>query len=118
MEIRTIKTKKQYQQYLDWVDLQFEKKIQPGSQTGEKLEVILVLIKHYEDTHFPIPSPDPIAAVKLIMMEKGLKSKDLVGKIGTKGHVSAVLQGKKPLTLQTAKILYKELGIPAEVFFN
>jgi HTH-type transcriptional regulator / antitoxin HigA len=51
-------------------------------------------------------------------MEKGLKSKDLVGKIGTKGHVSAILQGKKPLTLHTARVLHAELGIPAEVFFN
>ena len=50
-------------------------------------------------------------------MEKGLKGKDLVGKIGSKGHVSAILQGKKPLTLHTAKILHAELGIPAEIFF-
>jgi len=118
MNIRTIKNKKQYQQYLNWIDIQLEKKIQPNSPAGEKLQVILILIKHYEDIHFPIPNPDPIAAVKLMMMEKGLKSKDLVGKIGTKGHVSAILQGKKPLTLHTAKILHIELGIPAEVFFN
>jgi len=118
MEIRPIKTKKQYQQYLDWIDIQFEKKIPPNSPAGEKLQVILILVKHYEDIHFPIPKPDPISVIKLTMMEKGLKGKDLVGKIGSKGHVSAILQGKKPLTLHTAKILHEELGIPAEVFFN
>lgn len=118
MDIKTIKNKKQYQQYLDWIDIQLNKKIQPNSPAGEKLQVLLILVKHYEDIHFSIPKPDPIAVVKFMMMEKGLKSKDLVGKIGTKGHVSAILQGKKPLTLHTARILHSELGIPADVFFN
>jgi len=118
MDIRPIKNKKQYLEYLNWVDEQFDKKIHPNSPEGEKLQVILILIQHYENIHFPIPKPEPIAAIKLMMMEKGLKSKDLVGKIGTKGHVSAILQGKKPLTLHTARVLHAELGIPAEVFFN
>lgn len=49
------------------------------------------------------------------MEENGLKSKDLVNWIGNKGYVSALLSGKKPLTLKIAKILHHKLGIPAEV---
>jgi HTH-type transcriptional regulator/antitoxin HigA len=118
MEIKPIKTKKQYQEWLRWVDEQFDKKIKPTSVTGEKLQVVLVLLKNYEDEHYPVPKPDPIDVLKLKMLEKGMKSKDLVGKLGTKGHVSAILNRRKALTLQAAKLLYKELGIPAEILLS
>lgn len=97
------------------MDEQFDKKINPNSVLGEKLQVILILLKNYEDKHYHVPIPDPIEVLKLKMLEKGMKSKDLVGKLGTKGHVSAILNRRKALTLQTAKLLYTELGIPAEI---
>ena len=52
------------------------------------------------------------------MQERGLKNKDLVGKIGTKGYVSAVLNKKKPLTLELAKMFHRELGISADVLLS
>ncbi len=115
MDIKPIKTKKQYQHSLQWVDEQFDKNLKPNSTAGEKLQVVLVLLKNYEDEHYAIPKPDPIDVLKLKMFEKGIKNKDLVGKLGTKGHVSAILSRRKALTLQAAKLLYKELGIPAEI---
>ena len=115
MTLKVLKTKREYEAYLKWVDEQFDKKIAKASAEGEKLEVALLLIKQYEDTHFPIPYPDPIDAIRAKMEEKGLKNKDLVGKIGSKGYVSALLNKKKPLSLELAKIFHRELGIPAEV---
>jgi len=35
MEIKAIKTRKQYEQYLQWVDEQFDKKIKSNSGLGE-----------------------------------------------------------------------------------
>lgn len=118
MELRPIKTNKQYEDYLEWVDMLFDKKVKPSSPEGQKLQVALLLIKQYEDEHFPIPTPDPLEAIKLKMAEKGLKSKDLVGKIGSKGYVSSLLSGKKPLTLDIARIFYRELGVPAEILLS
>jgi len=118
MEIKPIKTKRQYQDWMHWVDEQFDKKVKLNSTTGEKLQVVLVLLKSYEDEHYPIPKPDPIDVLKLKMLEKGMKSKDLVGKLGTKGHVSAILNRRKALTLQAAKLLHRELGIPAEILLS
>lgn len=115
MKLKIIKTKKEYQAYLDWVDELFDKKVSLNSPEGEELQVALLLIKQYEDTHYPIPIPDPIDAIKAKMEERGLKNKDLVGKIGTKGYVSALLNRRKPLNLELIKIFHKELGIPADV---
>lgn len=118
MELKIIKTKKQYEQYLDWVDLQFEHKVKSNTPQGEKLQVALLLIKQYEDANYPIPLPDPIDAIKVKMNELGLKNKDLVGKMGSKGYVSSLLNKKKPLTLELAKLFHQELNIPAEVFLS
>jgi HTH-type transcriptional regulator/antitoxin HigA len=115
MQLKPIATKKEYEKYLNWVDDMFEKKVKPNTDHGHTLQVALLLIKDYEDRHYPIPTPDAIDAIKLKMEEKGLKNKDLVGIAGSKGYVSAVLNKKKPLTLELAKIFHKKLGISAEV---
>ncbi|WP_233260961.1 type II toxin-antitoxin system HigA family antitoxin [Pedobacter sp. HMWF019] len=115
MELQIIKTETDYQTLLEWVDNQFDLNIAPESKEGQKLQIALLLIKKYEDEHYPIPSPDPIEIVKLKMQENGLMNKDLVSWIGSKGYVSALLSGKKPLTLRIAKVLHQKLGIPAEV---
>ena len=118
MELKIIKTKKQYEQYLNWVDAQFYKKVKSNTPQGEKLQVALLLIKQYEDANYPIPLPDPIDAIKFKMDELGLKNKDLVGKVGSKGYVSSLLNKRKPLTLELAKLFHQELKIPAEVLLS
>ena len=118
MDLKIIKHKKQYEQFLDWVDVQFDKKVRADTPQGEKLQVALLLIKQYEDANYPIPLPDPIDAIKVKMDELGLKNKDLVGKVGSKGYVSSILNKKKPLTLELAKLLHHEQNIPAEIVLS
>ena len=89
--------------------------VEYGTPEFEELELLLVLVKDYENKHIIIPELDPIEVVKLKMEEKGLLSKDLVSWIGSKAYVSALLNRKKPLTLRIAKVLHKKLGIPAAV---
>ncbi len=118
MELSVLRSEDQYEQLLDWVDEQFDKKIAIDSPEGKKLEIALILIKQYEDEHHPVPLPDPIEAIRMKMSEMGLKNKDLVGKIGSKGYISSILNRRKPLTLELAKIFHKELKIPAEILLS
>ena len=59
MKLKPIKNRKEYQASLDWVDAMFDKQVKPNSKEGEALQVVLLLIKAYEDKSFPIPTPDP-----------------------------------------------------------
>lgn len=118
MELEVIKSDVQYEKILDWVDEQFDKKVSPNSPEGRKLEIALVLIKSYEDQNFPIPHPDPIETIKQRMEELGVKNQDFVGKIGSKGYISSILNRRKPMTLEIAKIFHKELKIPAEILLS
>lgn len=111
-------SKKEYNQYLEWVDEMFDKKVLPDSSDGEKLQVVLLLIKQYEDQHYPVPKPDPIDAIKSKMVDLGLKNKYFVGKVGSKGYVSSILNKRKPLTLELARLFHNELGIPADILLS
>lgn len=118
MELKPIKNDEEYEHMLEWLDEQFDQNHDPESLEGNKLQVALLIIKAYEDIHYPIPSPDPIEVIKLKMDEMGLKSKDLVTWVGSKAYVSALLNRKKPLTLRLAKIFHEKLGIPAQVLLS
>ncbi len=118
MELKIIKTSKQYQEYLDWIDEKLDAKVKAGSPEGEKVQVALLLIKQYEDINYPVPLPNAIDAIKLKMQDMGLKNKDWVGKVGSKGYISAVLNKRKPLTLELARLFHRELSIPAEVLLS
>jgi HTH-type transcriptional regulator/antitoxin HigA len=115
MKLRPIKNNKQYEAMLEWVDTMLDKKVKPNTPEGEKVQIALLLIKSFEDEHHAIAFPNTLAAIKYKMSEKGLKNKDLVELIGSKGYVSSLLSGKKPLTLEIAKVFHKKLGIPAEI---
>jgi HTH-type transcriptional regulator/antitoxin HigA len=85
MNLKIISSLKEYQQYLDWADEMFDKKVSPETPEGNKLQIVLLLIKQYEDQHYPIPMPDPIDAIKNKMQDLGIKNKYFVGKVGSKG---------------------------------
>lgn len=48
-----------------------------GTEDGDKLELLSLLIDNYEKEHFPISLPDPIEAIKFRMEQLDCKSKDL-----------------------------------------
>ena len=52
------------------------------------------------------------------MEEMGMKAKDLEPLIGSKGHVSSVLSGRREITLKMAQKLKDFFRIPAEVFLH
>lgn len=92
--------------------------VEPDSPEFEELELLLILVKDYEDKNIIIPELNPIDVIKLKMEEKGIKAKDLESIIGSKGHVSLILSGKREITLKMAKSLHTFLGIPSDVFLS
>lgn len=91
---------------------------EPNTPEDDELGVLLVLIKDFEDKHYPMPQLYALEVIKIKMQEMGLKNKDLEPFIGTKGHVSAVLSGKREITLKMALKLKNYFSIPAEVFLH
>ncbi|REG94096.1 helix-turn-helix domain-containing protein [Flavobacterium aquicola] len=91
---------------------------EPNTSLTDELDLLLVLVKDYDDKHYQLPELDALEVIKYKMQEMGLKAKDLEPIIGSKGHVSAILSGKRDITLKMAQKLKNYFSIPAEVFLH
>jgi len=111
-----LKSEKDYQESLRRIDEIFD--AAPGTPEGDEAELLVLLIKDYENRFHPVLPPDPIEAIKMTLEEKGLKAKDLVGLIGSKGYVSQILNRKKPLTAEIMRVLNRQFGIPADILLS
>ncbi len=116
MIVKIIKNEQEYNLSLERADAIFNSK--PGTKEGDELELLLLVIKDYEDRHHPVSLPDPIEAIKLKMEEEGLKASDLAPEVGSKSYISQVLNRKKPLTAQMMRRLHRRLRIPASVLLG
>jgi len=112
VKIKPIKSDKDYRQAL--VHIESLMNARPDTLAGEKLDLLVTLVEAYERTRFPMDLPDPVAALKFAMEQKGLTVKDLEPMIGRTNRVYEILNGKRPLTLPMIWKLHSGLGIPAE----
>jgi len=116
MTIRPIKNKKDYLATLEQIDALWESPI--GSPEADIVEVLSILIEEYEKKHYKIYPPKSIDAILFRMDQLGMTATDLGKLIGGKNRASELLNGKRPLTLERMRTLYKELKIPAESLIN
>lgn len=110
--IKPIRTEADYDAALRAIQQVWEAK--PGSAAADRLEVLVTLVEAYEEDHWPIELPDPVAAITFRMEQLGLRRRDLEPYIGSRARVSEVLGGKRALTLPMIRRLHAGLGIPLE----
>lgn len=113
MELKPIKTDKDYRDALERLEIIFDAPI--NTKEGDEAEILSLLIENYENEHYPIEAPDPIEAIKIRMEELNMRQKDLVGIIGGKSRVSEILNRKKKLTVDMIRDLERILQISASV---
>ena len=120
VEIRAIKSKKQYDQYLRVIDGLMDIDPSPNSEEGKLLETLTILVEDYERKQgWEIPMPaDPIKVIKLRMADLNLNQADLTEAIGDKTVVSRILSGSRKLTYSMVKPLSDLLKIPAELLLE
>ena len=91
---------------------------EPNTTEFDELDLLTVLVKDYDEKQYQLPKLDALEVIKYKMKESGMKAKDLETIIGSKGHVSAILSGKREITLKMAQKLKTYFSIPAEVFLH
>jgi len=116
MAIKPIKTKKDYQAAMNRLEVIFDAKT--GTQEGDELEVLGILIDKYEQENYPIGYPDPIEAIKFRMEQLGYSQSDLAKVVGLKSRASEILSKKRKLTLEMIRQLHQALGIPTDVLIQ
>jgi HTH-type transcriptional regulator/antitoxin HigA len=113
LDVRPIRTKADHRWALKEVERLWE--ADPGTPDGDRVDILVTLIEAYEEKHFPISPPDPIAAIEFMLEQKGLTRRHLEPAIGSRGRVSEILTRKRPLTLPMVRALSALLDIPMHI---
>ena len=112
MQLKIIKTKKDYLKSLERFEEIFQAK--PGCPESDEADVLSLLIKAFEDKHFVIDATSPLEAIKYRMKEQGLSNRDLASILGFKSRVTDIFNKNRKLNLGMIRKLNKQLNIPLE----
>ena len=112
MTLKKIKNKTEYLRSIDRFEALFQAK--RGSKESDEADVLSLIIKDYEDTHYVINAPSPLEAIKYRMEQQGLSNKDLAKILGYKSRVSDIFHKTRKLNLEMIRNLHMKLNIPLE----
>lgn len=116
--VKPIKNNNEYEAALERAYELMQLDLAPESEDSDELEVLSILIKEYENEHFPIPKPHPIEAIKFRLDQMGISESELSEILGARSRKSEILSGKRKLSLSMIRKLNEKLKIPAEVLIR
>lgn len=116
--IKLIKNKQDHVKALTRIKMLTDENLVPDSKEADELEVLSLLIEHYEQKNFPIEKPEPIEAIQFRMEQLGLLKKDLIPFIGSASKVTEVLNGTRQLSLNMIRRLSDGLDISVEILIG
>ncbi len=88
---------------------------QNNTEIQNEFNALEKLIELYDKEHYFIEKGNPIEIIKLKMNYMGLKQKDLIPAIGSKGLVSDVLNKKRKLSKKMIRELSKLIDVNQEI---
>ena len=116
--LKPIKTENQYDDALARVYDLMQTDIIADTPESDELEILSILIKEYENEHYPMPSPKPLEAIKFRLDQMGLSEKELGEILGYRSRKSEILSGKRKLSLSMIRKLNETLNIPAQILIQ
>lgn len=116
--LKPIKTEQQYEDALERIYTLMQVELEEGSKESDELEILSLLVKAYENAHYPVPKPHPLEAIKFRMEQMGLSEAELSKILGYRSRKSEILSGKRKLSLRMIRRIHEVLNIPAEVLIK
>ena len=109
-----VKDKKTYEE----IDARIEQLLEKGTELGG-MEMLSEAAYDWECEEEPHPwrvKPSLIAAIKVAFRKKGYKQKEAAEAIGVSPTTfSDILHGRRSISFDTARNIYHELGVPANL---
>ena len=84
------------------------------TDAGDELDLLVDLVEHYEDRHFPIPEASPVEILRSHMEATGRTQADLARLLGSASRASEILNRRRALTVDMIHRLHAEWGLPAD----
>ena len=116
--LRPIKNNTQYETSLARIYSLVQKEIKPDTNESDELEILSILVKEYENEHYPVPPPSPLEAIRFRLDQMNISESELAAILGYRSRKSEILSGKRKLSLSMIRKLHETLLIPASVLLH
>lgn len=116
--LKPIKNEEQYEDYLERAYNLMQMDLSPDSTESDELEILSVLIEHYEKKKYPVDPPHPLAAIQFRLDQMNMKRSDLGEILGYSSRVSDIFSGRRKLNLNMIRRLHERLNILVEVLIR
>ena len=90
----------------------------PTPDEEEAIELISLLIDHYETEHYPLPEAEPAEVLRFLLEQNSLSQRDIAPELGSESTVSLVLSGKRKLNRDHIARLSRRFNVSPAVFFG
>jgi HTH-type transcriptional regulator/antitoxin HigA len=112
-----IKTEAEYDRMLKVVNaLMSAPEDKLTAEEGALLDLLAALIERYEEEHYPIADAPGHRILASLLKERGLKQSDLLSVFKSRGVISELVSGKRPIGPKVARKLGKFFGVNPAVF--
>ena len=112
MNVRVVRNEADYAAALGRIDKLMSAK--PNTPEGEELELLSILVEHYEQKHHAIEAPDPIEFLKNVMEFNGLGQSSLAIVLNSRSRASEILNRRRPLTLEQIRKISHAWKVPVD----
>jgi HTH-type transcriptional regulator/antitoxin HigA len=98
--LQLIKNDSKHEDTLARINELMQLDLQPDTEESDELEILSMLVKKYEDEHYPIPEPTPVEAIKYRMDQMNLTDAELSEILGARSRKSEILSGNRNLAFR------------------
>lgn len=113
-----LRTEEEYEAAIAEIERLLDEGSEEGTEAFDRLELLSVLVEHYEEERYPMGTVSPQEAVSFMLEQKGMTRVDLEAIMGGKSRVSEFFSGKRALSKTQVEVLYRELGVPADILLG
>jgi HTH-type transcriptional regulator/antitoxin HigA len=115
MEIHPIRTEADYDAAVAEIERLWG--AEPGTDDGDKLDILATLVERYETAHWPIDASrlDPVDVLNYLIDEGGHTQADLAELLGSRSRASEILNRRRALTVEMIFRISEAWKVPAEL---
>jgi HTH-type transcriptional regulator/antitoxin HigA len=116
VEIQPIRTDEDHRRVLGEIDAHWG--AAPGTDEGDRLDVLVALVESYEATRWPIESDsrfDPVDVIRFALDELGHTQGELAELLGSRSRASEILSRHRALTVDMIHKISEAWKIPADL---
>lgn len=109
MDIRPIRSDEDHAEALAEIECLW------GAPEGDRLDVLAILVEAYEETRWPLDTPDPVEVIRYAISDLGHTQAELAELLGSRPRASEVLNRRRALTVDMIYKISTNWSIPADL---